>query len=455
MSPAKSKPASDLLRRYALISLLGTLAVALTMIAFYRYMVIDAIHDLGAELSTATAQRTLRSFEGRLEAFVDRQANRALSPGADAVAAEAAVRQAIDALVNDSGIVKVKVYSRDGTVVYSTNPRQIGQVQLENPGFVSGIQGRIANKLIYRDHLNPFDREISDENLIQTYLPIFGRDSQRPVGVFEIYTDATDIVNNAAKSQLIMDPVVLGVLLMLYLFLLAVVRKAGTTIELQQRVISERTQTLEVLTAKLLGAQEEERKRLAERLNEGIAQSLQAVKLAVERQKAADDGADQAAPLVALIQETIEQTREFAVELRPSALDDFGVIETLNSFFKEFVALRRDLVLERTYGISESEIPKPLKIIIFRIVQDTLKGLVTEAEADKIKVALSRDENHMQLSITENSRGYRVAGNDASFDAEAEQVLLAMKERTIFSGGEYKKVQNSDGTVSNVASWPV
>lgn len=424
------------------------------MISFYRYMGISAIHELGTELNESTARIALRSINRELEGFIDRQGDVPASGGPDKAAADAAVRQAIDGMVNDSGIVRVKVYSRDGTVVYSTNHQQIGQVHVDNPGFVSGIQGQVANKLLYRDHLNPFDDEISDENLIHTYLPILGQDSQRPVGVFEVYTDATDVVNSAAKSQLIVVPVVGGVLLLLYLYLLAVVRKADATIEFQRRMISERTQTLEVLTAKLLSAQEDERKRLADRLHEGIAQSLQAVKLAVERATPVDDVA-RSAPLAALIQETIEQTREFAVELRPSALDHFGVIEALNSFFNEFIQRRSDLVLERNFGISESDIPRPLKTIIFRIVQDTLKGLAAGTEADQIKVALSLAKNNLQLSITENAYSYRAAGNDARFDGEADAALLPMKERTVFSGGDYETFLNSDGSTLHVARWPV
>ena len=250
-----------------------------------------------------------------------------------------------------------------------------------------------------------------------------------------------------------MSPVVAGVLL-LYLYLLAIMRKASAMVEFQQRRIAERTQMLEVLTAKLLGAQEGERKRRASGLHEGIAQSLQAVKLAVEHQKSVD-GANRSAPLVALIQETIDQAREFAVELRPSALDDFGLLEALNSFFNEFLLVRSNVVLERKFGISESDIPKPLKTIVFRIVQDTLKGLATETEADKIKVALSRANDSLQLSLTENAYRYRTAGNDASSNGEADAALLPMKERTILSGGDYEKVLNGDGSTSNVARWPV
>ena len=109
----------------------------------------------------------------------------------------------------------------------------------------------------------------------------------------------------------------------------------------------------------------------------------------------------------------------------------------------------------RNFGISESDIPRPLKTIIFRIVQDTLKGLAAGTEADQIKVALSLAKNNLQLSITENAYSYRAAGNDARFDGEADAALLPMKERTVFSGGDYETFLNSDGSTLHVARWPV
>ena len=127
----------------------------------------------------------------------------------------------------------------------------------------------------------------------------------------------------------------------------------------------------------------------------------------------------------------------------------------MNSFFNQFIQRRNDFVLERNFGISESDIPRPLKTIIFRIKQDTLKGLAAGTETDQIQVTLSRAKNNLQLSITGNAYSYRAAGNDASFDAESDATLLPMKERTVFSGGDYEKFLNSDGSTLHVARWPV
>lgn len=119
--------------------------MALVMIDFYRYTVIDAKRELGAELNTATATSALRSMDRGLQAFIERQGDAPASRSPEKAAADAAVRQAIDGLVNHSGIVRVKIYSRDGTVVYSTNRRQIGQVRVDNPG--SSVLSRVRSPI--------------------------------------------------------------------------------------------------------------------------------------------------------------------------------------------------------------------------------------------------------------------------------------------------------------------
>ena len=128
------------------------------------------------------------------------------------------------------------------------------------------MRGEVVNRLVYRDHLNPFHQVTMDDNLIQTYLPIVDQDPVRPIGVFAVYSDANDIVHGAETKQLIVIPVVLGSLLVLYLLLLSIVHRASRTIERQRGVILERTRTLELLSTKLLNAQEDERKRIAENL---------------------------------------------------------------------------------------------------------------------------------------------------------------------------------------------
>lgn len=416
-------------------------------------MVIHAVNDLSADLNTSTAKTALHFIEEDLQKYVDEQ-NRRTRDQIGQTLPDPPLEKLIDELIESSGIVRVKIYSRDGTVIYSTNHEQIGNSQADNPGFTKALNGEIANELIYRDRLNPFDHETSEDNLIQTYLPVVGQQSLRPIGVFEIYSDANSVVESAAKTQFVVIPVVLGILLALYLLLLSIVLRAKSTIDRQQDTILERTQTLEILSAKLLNAQEEERKRIARALHENVAQSLLAIKLALENRLRLGDKSSPA-PLIALLDDAIEQTREFAIELRPSALDDFGVIDALNTLLRELSSAHEDRLLEWQFELDESDLPLPLKTIAFRIVQDTLKNLFDETEADKIRVTLSRNSSNIQLTIKENDNSYHFAEGQRKDDKQCKAAIVSMRERTVLSGGQFNTKSNGDGTTENIAMWPV
>lgn len=453
MPSSVTKSPHHLLRRFSITSLLGILVVAFVIIHFYRLMVISAVNELGAEFNSSIARAALVSVEPDLVQYLIRNSQSMLGEHAD-TAADKSLAHAIDSLIDGEGIVKVKVYSRDGMVIYSTNPSQIGIVQNDNQGFIEAIKGDTVNKLIFRDHLNPFDKETSDDNLIQTYLPVVGSNSQRPLGVFEIYSDANDVVNSAAKTELIVIPVVLGILFLLYGFLLMIAFRANATVERQNDVIAERTQTLEVLSAKLLNAQEDERKRVSEDLHEGIAQSLFAIKLGLENLQG-EDSVTTPRSLVMLIQDAINQTRELAIKLRPPALDDFGALDALNNYFRQLRSSSDTLNIEWAFELAESDLPRPLKTIVFRIAQDTLNSLVRDTEADKIRVVLSRGSTSISLAIEENSHQYRPAGDTNGSGQIHNAAIVPMEERAVLSGGTFSVENKTGGTTVNTASWPV
>ena len=111
-------------------------------------------------------------------------------------------------------------------------------------------------------------------------------------------------------------------------------------------------------------------------------------------------------------------------------------------------------MIEWSLNIRETDMPQPLKTIIFRIVQDTLRSLIRETEADRIWIKLARENGNVQLSIKENAFSYRSTDNEDPTDNGIITALVLMRERTILSGGEFGSVVNKDGTVENIAHWP-
>ena len=162
----------------------------------------------------------------------------------------------IQRLLRDTPITRIKIYDHNGVVVYSTKQSQIGILQSDNPGFVSAINGEAATKLIYRDTLNIFDRETEDANLLQCYIPIRMNDASKPVGVFEIYADVNELVVDTSNIELMVLLVITSVMAGLYFVLMFYVGRAEKVISEQQRLSMERQKMLEMLSAKMINAQD-------------------------------------------------------------------------------------------------------------------------------------------------------------------------------------------------------
>ncbi len=455
MKPTDAKIRFRLLRSFSLISLVGILIAALVLAVLYREIAISTLTDMGETVNVTLAHTALNSVRGELVEYLNGLGG---TDPATEINPSNPLETVVQHLLRVSGIAKIKVYNRSGTVAYSTTASQIGHAQPDNPGVIAALGGGAASKFIYRDHLNPFDGEHSDANMIQSYLPIREDDLGKVLGVFEIYTDISPLTVHTEQAQLLIFPVVLGIFLILYLVLLAVVRRAEVSIRRQDDIICERNHTLEILSAKLLSAQEQERKQLAHVLHEEVAQILSAIKLKLENtchgQPECDVVAQQIGPLEAYLKDAIQDVRTLAMRIRPSTLDNMGLLETLNWYLRELGELYPGIEIRRNFQAAEKDIPKPLKIIIYRIVQDTLNNLTAETEADNIGIVLRKKKDFIELFINENSIDY-IKGLATEDEQAKNNFFILMNERTVLSGGEYGRDKNSAGIAHHVSSWRV
>ncbi|MFM7507877.1 MAG: putative bifunctional diguanylate cyclase/phosphodiesterase [Rubrivivax sp.] len=132
-------------------------------------------------------------------------------------------------------VVKVKVYNLQGTTVFSTEARQIGEDKSANTGFLRARDGVVASDITYRDRFDAFEGVISGRNLIYSYIPVRRGDGGPVEGVFEVYSDVTELVarQNEARAQI--AAILLAALVGLYTFMLLIVRKADRVIAQQRR----------------------------------------------------------------------------------------------------------------------------------------------------------------------------------------------------------------------------
>lgn len=214
------------------------------------------------------------------------------------------------------------------------------------------------------------------------------------------------------------------------------------------------------LSAQLLTIQENERKRIATDLHDGLGQSLTLIKLALgdaANSLAEGTGEESSQSLLRLksrVQDAIDEVRRVAMNLRPSTLDDFGILATLSWFFRKFETDCRDIKVKKALSIQEDCVPGPLKLAIFRILQEAVSNIVKHSKADLIQVTLKLDGDMVYFSIEDNGRGFDQLGTDNYCPLEKGLGLLSMRERAKLSGGVFS-IESVAGKGTRIAvSWP-
>ena len=224
-----------LLRYFTTASLAAFVIVAVLLGYVFRGMAIEGLID-GYENDHVNLARLISNqmWASDFAPFVEAM------DGKSALELQAApqipvLRAKVLALLNGTGIFKVKVYSLKGMTVYSTEHRQIGEDKSNNVGVIAGLQGRSSSKLAHRDQFSAFEGEVQNRDLVESYVPLLNPATGSVEGVFEIYGDATDILAEVDRKQWIIVGAVTGMLALLYLALFVIVNRAQQLILRQAR----------------------------------------------------------------------------------------------------------------------------------------------------------------------------------------------------------------------------
>lgn len=457
----KSGP-SRISRNYSIISLACLLVAILTVALIHRQNVIHSVTVLGEKNNLVLSRFALDLVKPELLDYLN-AADHDIETAGDIPPLPEPLAQAIQEITDHSAVVRVKIYNRNGVVVFSTETRQIALADRENPTFQAAMKGRVSSKLHYRDALSKlFLGESDEDNLIESYLPV-RRTTTRPImGVFEIYENVRGLISDMEREQMNTLFALVLTLLAVYFVLLMLVNRADRIIEQQRHTIGQRTEALETLSAQLLTAQEDERSRLANYLHEELAQDLSAMMIHLEHScnpncnPASDDSARNRQRTLGMLQESIRQVRSKAMELRPPSLSDFGLVPTITWFVREMQSLYPALRIETQINVKEDEIPKSLKTVIYRIVQETLQQIGDREQADNVRIYLRALDHYLTLAIDDNATAYhptQAVGPSPLLGKLGDPTSLV--ERTLLSGGTYSVDSNQQGGTVTRATWPL
>jgi PAS domain S-box-containing protein len=221
-------------------------------------------------------------------------------------------------------------------------------------------------------------------------------------------------------------------------------------VESQKKLMAADEQ-LRLLSQRVLQAQEIERKRIAFELHDGLGQTLSAVKFYVENtinslSLNSKTSGDRLGLVVTKLQDAVDEVRRISMDLRPSMLDDIGVIATLKWFRREmsllYPAIKFDFLVS---NIKESDIVDARKTQIFRITQEAVNNACKYSKGDYIKFSLGRIGQKLVLKISDNGQGLDTENVMFGNQDRKSLGLVSMRERTETSGGAFQIKSDGEG----------
>jgi two-component system, NarL family, sensor histidine kinase UhpB len=212
-------------------------------------------------------------------------------------------------------------------------------------------------------------------------------------------------------------------------------RLSGSFNRLLDRIEDERRRSGQLA----MRAQEEERRRLARDLHDEVNQALTAILLRLEAlaQDTPPEHAPEVAELKRLVNQAMEELLTLARHLRPSALDDHGLVPAVEAQLKRFAARTGVEVRMRTEG-DPNELPEVMQTAVFRVAQEALINVGRHAGATLVELELEEEDGRAELRVRDDGSGFDPGAipRAGSEGPGAGLGLGGMAERARLVGGE-------------------
>jgi len=204
-------------------------------------------------------------------------------------------------------------------------------------------------------------------------------------------------------------------------------QRASVAVDLSQRVARDALQ-------RVVSAQEAERRRLARELHDETGQALTSILLGLrtlEEARSVEDAREAIGEVRELVRATLQDVRRLAVDLRPTALDDFGLVPALERLVDTFRE-QTGIDVELHAGVPD-RLPAEIETALYRIVQETLTNVVKHARAGRVGILLTRKAHSVSVVVEDDGVGF-----EPSKTREGGLGLVGMRERVTLLGGRFE-----------------
>jgi two-component system sensor histidine kinase UhpB len=216
------------------------------------------------------------------------------------------------------------------------------------------------------------------------------------------------------------------------------------------RMVVERTATLQHTIQKLrdlsltsLEALEGDRNKVARDLHDGICGSLAGVKFGLEGiserlESSAPEAAQELDNLIAHLADTIKETKRAAANLRPLMIDELGLLRSIRRFAEQFGSQYKNIRVDTQINANEDDIPRELKIVVYRLLQEAIGNTAKHSEADSFRLRLKLDGNWVVLEMEDNGSGFTYRESPEPSDHLTGSGLRNMRQRVEVCGGSFE-----------------
>jgi PAS domain S-box-containing protein len=210
---------------------------------------------------------------------------------------------------------------------------------------------------------------------------------------------------------------------------------------------------LEVLSRRLVEVQEAERRRIARELHDHVGQELTALKLNLDRCATACAEASQPIQEAqARVNHLVNLVRQLSLDLRPTMLDDLGLLPALHWHLDRYTAMSGVRVNFKHSGVSERRFPTEIETAAYRVVQEALTNVVRHAHSQEVTIRLWASDTSLSVQVEDRGIGF---DPEVALSARTSSGLSGMRERAALLGGRVLIESSPDSGTHLTADFPI